>query len=171
MLICFQGKLGWGVGNHWYGGIQIFIPAMLGHVGKGSLEIKLLHMCYPDPCKCSFVSKANLFGLWELNGMGLMKTFIPAMLGQVEHCSLDIKLLQMCYLEHCECACVSRGNLFGLWELNGMGLIKTCIPAMLGQVGNCSLQIKLLQMCYLEPCECSFVSKTVMCYLEPCVLL
>ena len=65
----------------------------------------------------------------------------------------------MCYPDPCECACVSKGNLFGVWEIKGMGGIKTFIPAMLGQVGKGSLEIKLLQMCYPEPCECSFGSK------------
>ena len=59
-----------GVGNHGYGGIKPFIPAMLGQVGKGSLEIKLLQMCYPDPCECSCISKEHLFGVWEIMGMG-----------------------------------------------------------------------------------------------------
>ena len=65
------------------GRINNFSPAMLGQVGKGSLEIKLLQLCYPEPCECSFVSKENLFGVGESKGMGGIKTFIPAMLGQV----------------------------------------------------------------------------------------
>ena len=72
MLIGFQGKRVWGVGNQGYGGVdkKTFIPAMLGQVGKGSLEIKLLQMCYPGACECSLVSKENVFGVWEIKGMG-----------------------------------------------------------------------------------------------------
>jgi hypothetical protein len=32
-----------------------------------------------------------------------------------------------------------------------MGGINICIPTMLGQVGKCSIEIQLLQMCYSDP--------------------
>ena len=85
-------------------------------------------------CECSFVSKENLFGVWDIKGMGGIKTCIPAMLGQVGKGSLEIKLLQMCYPEPCECSVVPKANLVGVWELNGMGGVKKSIQAMLGQV-------------------------------------
>ena len=66
-------------------------------------------------------SKENLFGVWEIKGMVGIKTCIPAMLGQVVKGSLDIKLLQMCYPEPCECSFVSKENLFGVSEIKCMG--------------------------------------------------
>ena len=72
-------------------GMKTFIPAMLGQVGKGSLEVKLLQMCYPEPCECSLVSKENLFRVWGINGMCGIQSFIPAMLGEVGKCSLEIR--------------------------------------------------------------------------------
>ena len=58
----------WGIKG--MGGVNTLIPAILGQVGKGGLEIKLLQMCYPEPCECSFVSKENLFEVSEIKGMG-----------------------------------------------------------------------------------------------------
>jgi len=103
------------------GGIHIFIPAMLGQVGKCLIEIQLLQMCYPDPFECSSVSNENMRGVCTINGMGGINTFIPAMLGQVWNCSLGIKLLQMCYPEPCECSCVPKENFFEVLAITGMG--------------------------------------------------
>ena len=79
----FGGKENWlGEGEmRGWGEIKTFIPALLGQVREGSLEIKLLQMCFPDSCECAFVSKENLFGVGGTKGMGGDKNFYSSNAG------------------------------------------------------------------------------------------
>ena len=106
---------------------------MRRQVLSASQDTKLWPVGSTGAFEHSFVKGENLLGGLEIKAMGGIKTFIPAMWGQVRSASLDTKLWPVGSNGAFTNSFVKRENLLGGLEIKAMGRIKTLIPAKIGR--------------------------------------